>query len=584
MWELAGLERIRLNQLRQVDGQQLASAAVLERRSLLVRLGTGVAHLVPTLVERWWSAPVCVFLSQLRFFVSVRPRISLCVIVRNEAHQLDACLAPVAKLMDEVIVVDTGSTDATRQVAARYATRVESFPWCDDFSAARNETLRYATGDWIFWLDADDRIDAENLAHFERLLHNLDPRSVYLMDTVCPSHDVAEGERVISHVRLFPRDPQLRWQGRVHEQLRPCPSTLGYDLVLAPVQILHTGYASRTTLTRKLHRDIRLLRMDYAVDPLNPSTLLHLGLAYARLGQLEQARSYLQEVLRHAKEPADYLRRVYGTLVELSLQQGRFSEALMQIDAGLATFPDDDYLRYLRAEVLYELDRYDEARVLLEQLVAQPNHRQYRGGVPAEIATRLAPRCLGEVLRIQGRHAQAVEVLTRLVASYPEDTLAWHSLGRVYIDLRDGVGLAGTRAQLARCPQGELFSDLLLAAWEMKHRNMAEASAALDRVIAQAPLMPLPRMMRVICLEELHAPPAALASAYRDLLRLQPFHTQAAQRLRELEAALQAPVQPLVTPGTRPSLATPAASQHAQSSSRHETPASPWVFTVVAGL
>jgi glycosyltransferase involved in cell wall biosynthesis len=527
--------------------------------------------------------PVCVFVSPSRFLVSARPRISLCLIVRNEAHQLEACLAPVVKLVDEVIVVDTGSTDATREVAAKYATRVVSFAWCDDFSAARNESLRHATGDWIFWLDADDRIDAENLAHLERLFQNLDPRSVYLMDTVCTSQDVAEGERVISHVRLFPRDARLRWQGRVHEQVRPCPSTLGYELVLAPVRILHTGYADRALLTRKLHRDIRLLRMDYAVDPHESSTLLHLGLAYARLGQLDQAEKYFQDVLRHTTEPADYLRRVYGTLTEMALQRGRFVQALRLTDSGLAVFPDDEYLRYLRAEVLYELNRYQEAQVLLEQLIAQPDQRQYRGGVPADLATRLAPRCLGEVLRIQRRHAEAVELLRRLVQSHPDDTLGWHSLGRVYIDLGDGVGLAGVRAHLARCRQGELFSDLLLAAWEMKHHNMAEAAEVLDRVIARAPLMPLPRLMRVICLEELRAPATALASAYRDLLRLQPFHTQAAQRLQALEAALEVPARfaaGLAGTGTQ---AEPAV-QTIQSPARHETAQSPWSFTVVAGL
>lgn len=532
--------------------------------------------------------------------MSARRRISLCLIVRNEAYQLEACLAPVVKLVDEVIVVDTGSTDATRDVAARYATRVASFAWCDDFSAARNESLHYATGDWIFWLDADDRIDAENLARLESLLQNLDPRSVYLMETVCLSQDVAEGERVISHLRLFPRDPRLHWEGRVHEQVRPCPSTLGFELVLAPVRVIHTGYAEGAMLTRKLHRDIRLLRMDYAVDPRNPSTLLHLGLAYARLGRPEHARHYLQQVLQvgPTNPPADYLRRVYGTLAELSLQQGRFPDTLRYAQAGLELFPADEFLRYVQAEALYELDHYEQARVLLAELVAEGGRPQYRGGVPADIATRLAPRSLGEVLRIQGRHAEAVEVLTRLVQAFPNDTLAWHSLGRVYIDLRDGVRLAAVRAQLARCRQGELFSDLLLAAWEMMQRHFVEAAVVLDRVIARAPAMPLPRLMRVLCLEEMHAPPTALVCAYRDVLRVQPFNAQAAQRLRALETALQTPQMPLAphaathaAPGTRPHAAARAAADRAmpvrepaRSSFQDEASASPWSFTVVAGL
>src|SRR5436309_6510407 len=95
--------------------------------------------------------------------MSARPRVSLCMIVRNEEKNLRDALTPVAPVVDEMVVVDTGSTDGTRQVAAGLGARVFEFAWCDDFAAARNESLRCATGDWAFWLDADDRLDADNL-------------------------------------------------------------------------------------------------------------------------------------------------------------------------------------------------------------------------------------------------------------------------------------------------------------------------------------------------------------------------------------------------------------------------------------
>src|SRR6476660_1021776 len=87
-------------------------------------------------------------------------QVSLCMIVRNEEANLRPCLEPVRSLFHEMIVVDTGSTDRTRLIAAELGARVVEFPWCDDFAAARNESLRHATGDWIFWLDADDRVEA----------------------------------------------------------------------------------------------------------------------------------------------------------------------------------------------------------------------------------------------------------------------------------------------------------------------------------------------------------------------------------------------------------------------------------------
>src|ERR1700689_1316256 len=104
--------------------------------------------------------------------------VSLCVIARNEAANLPGCLGPLVPFVTETIVVDTGSTDATSSIAESFGARVFDFPWCDDFAAARNESLRRATGDWILWMDADDRLDAENTRRLADLLAGLNGNKV----------------------------------------------------------------------------------------------------------------------------------------------------------------------------------------------------------------------------------------------------------------------------------------------------------------------------------------------------------------------------------------------------------------------
>src|SRR5438093_160028 len=104
---------------------------------------------------------------------AMKPKVSLCLIVKNEESNLPACLATAADLVDEIVVVDTGSTDGTKETAARFGARIFDFPWIDHFAAARNESLRHASGEWIFWLDADDRIDEENRARLRTLFANL---------------------------------------------------------------------------------------------------------------------------------------------------------------------------------------------------------------------------------------------------------------------------------------------------------------------------------------------------------------------------------------------------------------------------
>src|SRR5262249_4480308 len=85
-----------------------------------------------------------------------RPRVSLCMIVRNEEANIADCLETVRNIVDEIVIVDTGSTDATKSIAERFGARLFDFPWIDSFAAARNESLRHARCEWIFWMDADD--------------------------------------------------------------------------------------------------------------------------------------------------------------------------------------------------------------------------------------------------------------------------------------------------------------------------------------------------------------------------------------------------------------------------------------------
>ena len=89
------------------------------------------------------------------------PRLSLCMIVRDSARTLPACLESIRPWVDEMVIVDTGSVDETPRIVESFGGRLFHFPWCDDFSAARNESLRHARGDWLFWMDSDDTIPPE---------------------------------------------------------------------------------------------------------------------------------------------------------------------------------------------------------------------------------------------------------------------------------------------------------------------------------------------------------------------------------------------------------------------------------------
>src|SRR5207248_2212994 len=130
-----------------------------------------------------------------------RPSVSVTMIVRDEEANLPECLRALAGLEVDLVVVDTGSADRTKEVAAAFGARVFDFPWRDDFAAARNEALRHATGAWVFWLDADDRLDDANRERLIALFAGLkDEGAAYAMTCRCAAGPGASAAEEVSHL------------------------------------------------------------------------------------------------------------------------------------------------------------------------------------------------------------------------------------------------------------------------------------------------------------------------------------------------------------------------------------------------
>lgn len=157
--------------------------------------------------------------------------ISLCMIVKNEESILGRCLESVKDFADEIIIVDTGSTDKTKEVATRYGAKLYDFEWCDDFGKARNFSFSKATKDFIFWLDADDYITEENLQKMWELKEEL----TLAIDTVTMHYSLVRdtnGNTTYSlrRNRLVKRSLGFLWRGRIHEYLEVFGRTMHSDI------------------------------------------------------------------------------------------------------------------------------------------------------------------------------------------------------------------------------------------------------------------------------------------------------------------------------------------------------------------
>lgn len=465
-----------------------------------------------------------------------RRKVSLCMIVRNEEQHLRACLEPVAEMFDEIIVVDTGSLDRTKEIAIELGAQVSEFAWCDDFSAARNAALDRATGDYIFWLDADDRLDAVNRQRLQELLSRLgSDNSAYVMNCVSPAERPVDGAMVTSHCRLFPRLAEVRWARRIHEQIQPSVEQAGCPVRFSKVEVQHLGYQDPAFMRRKLNRDLRLLRLEHAIDPTDPVTLFNLGTTQLQIGMTEDALTSLLSSLKNATGQADWQRRLYS-LASTALQRlNRREEALAIVSQGLQKFPADADLLTQQANLLGQIGDLGGAERALLRLLRAPQEDYLVAGSRNVLDRREARCLLGMVYRDQGRHDAAERVLQELLGEFPDFVQAWVGLGYVYLAQRHFANLNHVCQQLQKCPDGAVYALILQAEGLIARDDLAPARALLDEAICQAPRMIWPRLVLAGWLTKTGAAVEQCRQAQRDILRLDPGNALALENLALLE-------------------------------------------------
>lgn len=305
------------------------------------------------------------------------PRLSLCMIVRDSSRTLDACLASIAPWVDEIIVVDTGSLDNTREIAERYAAQVFEFPWCDDFAAARNESLRHAAGDWLFWMDSDDTISPENGERLRALAHRplIEAPTAYVMQVHCPGPTGTTDCTIVDHVKMFGNDPRLRFDGRIHEQILPAIRHVGGTVEWTDIYVSHSGSEhSPNARLQKQQRDLRLLEMELGERPDHPFVLFNLGMTYADMEETEQAAAYLEKCLLVSTPDESHVRKAYALLVGCLTQLRRDSEARRVLGRGQELFPEDPELWFRLGALEQQGKNHDEAiKAYRTALSSQPN-------------------------------------------------------------------------------------------------------------------------------------------------------------------------------------------------------------------
>ena len=297
-------------------------------------------------------------------------RLSQCLIVKNEEDNIEKALNWAKNIAFEQIVVDTGSTDRTVEIASKLGAKVYNIDWIDDFAAAKNYAIEKASGDWIAFLDADEYFLTDDvpkiLAHLTSIHKNTDNHKHYL-GLICKMLNVDESGKplsIITKVRLFRNDSNIRYYGRIHEQL-----TLSNEdaLYVDDITIIHTGYSETAyQVKNKSARNIELLRVELNNKPDDPNLKTYLGDALC----MSQDETLIDEAMVLYREAIDSdlpfsteLRRyAYMHLIERLVHiSNNYDECELLCLRALSEWNGDIDFEYYLAIVLYNKGNYIKA-------------------------------------------------------------------------------------------------------------------------------------------------------------------------------------------------------------------------------
>lgn len=294
--------------------------------------------------------------------------VSLCMIVKNEATNLGHCLMSVKSVVDEIIAVDTGSSDDTKDIAGSFGAKIFDFAWTNNFSDARNFSLSKATGKWILILDADEvisssdhdllkqsvmRADRENIA-YNLITRNYvaDPNTVGWVqnDGSYITEEAGTGWVRGDKVRLFRNDTRIRFEYPMHERVEPSLSRHGIEIRHSDITVHHYGFLSKENFVSKSERYYALLKEHHHEDQeFNSNFLYHLACEAMQLGKFEDALEFLEKLKR--ADPG--FPKIFYYMANVYFNLGWYEDALRFSKRALQIEPDskDTVVLYSQGEI-----------------------------------------------------------------------------------------------------------------------------------------------------------------------------------------------------------------------------------------
>jgi len=367
-----------------------------------------------------------------------KPTISLCMIAKNEDADLANCLDSVKDIANEIIIVDTGSTDKTKEIAKKFKAKIYDFKWADDFSAARNESLRHAAKDWVLVLDADEALDEEGKKVIKELASGKEADAfLFLQKNYTNETNIAgfvneehkKGDKTYAGwygsliARLFRNKKGYSFEGAVHELVEQSIEKKNGKTAATNIVLHHYGNAESAARKKKLQFYLELCKRKVKQSPSDSS--------YYELGVLQKENNNLDDAAKALKKAVELNPSHSMALYELGVvyeQQKDYDKAIKNYTESLRIKENSEAFQSLGVCYLKKGMLKEAYRNLVKAMMLNPNKYTIYNN-------------LGAVLEKLGNYDNAVQMLTVATKLNPSNTIGFYNLG-VALDKKGSFGEA----------------------------------------------------------------------------------------------------------------------------------------------
>lgn len=388
--------------------------------------------------------------------------LSACLIVKNEEKNLDRCLKSLVPICDEIVVVDTGSSDRTVEIAQQYGAKVGHFQWIGDFAAARNASLEMASGHWALWIDADEELPAEAIPSFREGLMRPHFGGYFIQIVNFMDAENPANQYVHTPVRLFRCIPEIRFEGRVHEQVLQDFDRHGFlTATMTNAQLYHYGYQAESMKDKdKINRTISMLEKEVRDHARDPFQWFNLANAYCVARRYPDAERAARIAIHFLEPHTPYGPVTYQILTTALLAQGKALEALQAGEDAEMTGNFTIINQFELAHSFYKLERYEDALAAVDRCRAMPWPKDLAGDYAIKTYKSMVLRA--QILTELQRFSEAESYFRDALEIDPSFGLTHFGLGTLYKKMGK-PGLAAEHFERAVAMPG-LGDCLILAA------------------------------------------------------------------------------------------------------------------------